>query len=365
MLDRMRQFDEQENANIGRGIYNLSNKATYAFEKVREQVAGYIQAESANCIAFTSGTTDSINVIATSFLSNKLSKGHNIVATIMEHHANFLPWQRLAKERGVELRLIPVDDTGRLEISAARDLIDTNTKLLAVTHVSNSLGVLNPVKELSGLAHEGGVPILIDAAQSALGRPDVSDLDCDFLVFSGHKIFGPFGIGVLYAKERFHNAISPYSVGGGIVQKVLVETTTYRDYPHHLDAGTPNVSGVIGLGEAIDYVQSIPDAMLKFPAQLAQYARDELRDVPGLSLVGDAASENIVSFTLEEIHPHDIASFLSQKNIAVRAGTHCNQPLMKFLGLPGTTRASFSIYNTEKEVDILKQAILDIQKIWL
>ncbi len=365
VIERMRRFDESENANVHRGVYSLSNNASTEFENVRKKTAQWIGADAETCIAFTSGTTESINVVAASLLKSGLAEKDNIVTTVMEHHANFIPWQQIAMVTGAEFRVVGIDKRGDLDLDDLEQKIDHNTKIVAVTHVSNMMGTVNPMAEVVNLAHQKQVPVLVDGAQSvATGDLNVADLDCDFLTFSAHKMFGPFGIGILYVKQAFHEWIRPYSLGGGIVHEVSMAETSYKPFPWNLDSGTPNVSGVLGFGAALDFWKQLGSTR-EYVYGLGNYARQALAEVPGLSLIGSPKKQGpIVSFTMDGIHPHDVASFLDKDNIAVRAGLHCTQPLLKALNTQATVRASFSSYNDRTEVDKLVGALMDLNDFW-
>ncbi len=367
VIDSLNQFHRAENATIHRGVYDLSAKASQRYESVREKVAEFIGAENPDSIAFTSGTTASINVVARSFVHAKLKPGDNIVITIMEHHANFVPWQVLCKEKDCELRVVPLKNEGTLNLTAYRQFIDSKTRLVALIHVSNVLGIVNPIEEMIHLAHIKEVPVLIDAAQSAaLYDLDANKLNYDFLAFSAHKLFGPFGTGVLYSSPKYIDDIQPYNLGGGIITSVSYKDVTFQSYPRNLDAGTPNVSGVLGLGAAIDFLNEFDrDEMRKYVNGLADSCRGQLESIDGVEVFVKAGEHSgIVSFYMEDIHPHDIASYLNGDSIAVRAGLHCAQPLHEYLGVPSTIRVSFSIYNIDNDVEMLIDSIKSLRKVW-
>ncbi len=365
VIQAMNRFYENENANVHRGLYKLSEQATIHYEEVRQKVSRFIGAPHAKSIAFTKGTTESINIISSGFLKNQLKPGDEVLISAMEHHANLIPWQQVCKEKGAKLSVIPVDENGNLVLEELGVLLHNNTKLIAITHVSNTLGTVNPIHEIIAAAHQKNIPVLIDAAQSVSHLPiDVNNLGADFLVFSAHKMFGPMGIGVLYAHEKFHDQITPLNVGGGAIKNVSFAETEFLDYPRSLEAGTPHVSGVIGLGAAIDFLNSL-DLMevSHYVSALGQQMRKGLTKLPGIKVVGDSQS-GIVSFVDEKIHPHDIASFLASKNIAVRAGHHCTQPLLDCLGIHATVRVSFSVYNSTADVEQMLEAMREVKKFW-
>lgn len=367
VIHAMNDFDSYGKANVHRGIYDLSNHATTSYEEVRKSVANFLGASDANSIAFTKGTTESINVIARSFVQPRLNGGDNVVTTLLEHHANFLPWQTICKENKAELRVASITESGDLDLDALDSLLDSRTRMLAVSHISNTLGTINPVKEIVGLAHRKGIPVLIDAAQSCLYyKLDVLDLECDFLVFSAHKMFGPFGVGVLYASDKHVKNITPYNYGGGIIKEVTVDESNYVNYPYNLEAGTPNVTGVIGLGKAVEFIGQLDrDEMQSQIKSLTEYCEERLNEIDQVTIIGNPGKRSsILSFTMDHIHPHDIASFLNKDGIAVRAGMHCTQPLLNHLQISATVRISFSIYNTREEVNHLQSALVELIKFW-
>ena len=367
MIEAMNTFYRGQNATVHRGVYELSAAASRSFEACREKVADFVGAESPETIAFTKGTTESINIVASSFLKKRLRQGDNVVVSIMEHHANFIPWQMLCQEVGAELRVAPITGRGDLDLEKLDSLLDNRTRLVAVTHISNLLGTLNPVEDVVALAHGKDIPVLIDAAQSGALYPiDVKQLDCDFLAFSGHKAFGPFGIGVLYTRSELKEGVKPYTYGGGIVQNVLLGATDFRSYPYNMDAGTPNIPGVVGLSAAIDFVKSLDRGVcMEHVQNLSRSCREALKKIKGVSVLGEPIkTSGILSFHIDDIHPHDVASFLDEDHIAVRAGVHCAQPLLDRLNVPATVRVSFSIYNTIGEVERLVRSIKDLIQYW-
>lgn len=360
-------FYERENANVHRGLYDLSSEATKRYEEVRKKVAELIGATDSKTIAFTKGTTESINIVANSFLKKNLTKGDNVAITAMEHHANLIPWQQICKQTGATLSIIPVNANGELILEKLDYLLDRNTKMAAVTHVSNVLGTINPIEEIISAAHKKNIPVLIDAAQSAGHYPiNVKKWDADFLVFSAHKMFGPMGTGVLYCKEEYAKQIDPFIYGGGSIRSVEFERTEFLDYPGKLEAGTPNVSGVFGLGSAIDFVNELSmNETVAHTKKLTMIFKERLILIDKIQIVGDPKNfGSIVSFNIENIHPHDIAGFLANENIAVRAGHHCSQPLHESLGVPASVRVSFSIYNTKEDVDKAIDALVALKKFW-
>lgn len=367
VVDTLTNFHISGNANIHRGVYDLSAKATKSYENARNVVAKFINAESANTIAFTKGTTESINIVASSFLKDKLKRGHNVVVSLMEHHANFIPWQMVCKACGAELRTIPVTIEGDLDYEILNELIDDNTQLVAITHISNTLGTVNDIADIIKLAHQSSVPVMVDAAQSAaLYSLDVQALDCDFLTFSAHKAFGPFGIGILYAKPDHIQHIHPYNFGGGIVKEVTTDNTDFMSYPTCLEAGTPNVSGAIGMAAALDFIDTLNLSDLKqHVLGITHQCRQELQKIEYVTVIGrPKVYSGTVSFMIDDIHPHDVATFLNEDHIAVRAGMHCTQPLLNHLKVPATVRASFSIYNTSDDVQKLVNSVQELIKFW-
>ena len=360
VLEALDGYYRTINANVHRGVHRLSQEATDAFEAARRKVASFINAAHDYEIVFTRGTTEGINLVSSTFGRGFLRAGDEVLISAMEHHSNIVPWQLACEYSGATLRVIPFSDKGELDLDAFHRLIKGNVKILALTYVSNSLGTVNPVKEMIRAAHEEGVAVLIDAAQAVQHMPvDVQDLDADFLVFSSHKIYGPTGIGVLYGKEAWLNKLPPYQGGGEMIKTVTFEKTTYNELPFKFEAGTPDMSGAIGLGAALDYVSGIGmERIEQAEAELMGYALDVLSTIPGLRFIGEAAHRaGAISFLLGEHHPFDVGELLDKQGIAVRTGHHCCQPVMDRLDIPGTVRASFGIYNTKEEVDRLADAI--------
>jgi cysteine desulfurase/selenocysteine lyase len=364
VIEGLGEHYRSSHANIHRGIYHLANKATAAYEGTRDQVAAWLHAAAREEIIFTKGSTESINLVANGFLRPRLQPGDEVILSTMEHHANLVPWQVACQVTGAKLRVIPINEAGELDLAAFGRLLNPAVKLVAVVHVSNTLGTINPVEEIIAQAHAAGIPVLVDAAQSAAHYPlDVQAMDCDFLVFSGHKLYGPTGIGVLYGKRQWLEAMEPSQYGGDMIRTVSFEATTYAGLPHRLEAGTPNVAGVAGLGLALDFLgQFAPAAVAAHLNDLGEYARQQLGQLPGLRIIGQAQRRSaIVSFTLEGVHPHDIATLLDHDDLALRAGHHCTQPLMDHYGLLGTARVSFGLYNHRAEIDRLVASLRQVQ----
>jgi cysteine desulfurase/selenocysteine lyase len=354
VLDALQKYYEHDNANVHRGLHVLSSRATEAYEKARQRVADYIGAASANEIVFTRGTTESINLVAQAWGEKFLQSGDVILLTEMEHHSNLVPWQLLAERTGIRLRFVPVRDDGTLALDQLPSLLTPEVKLFGFTHISNSLGTINPVAELCQKAHEVGALTMVDAAQSAGHLPiNVSELGCDFLAFSGHKMCAPTGIGVLYARSQILNSIPPWHGGGEMIVSVTLEKSAFKKAPHRFEAGTPNIAGAIGLAAAIDYIERIGrPAIFEHDAHLTSYAMERLAELPEIRLLGPVVPRGaLVGFVMKCAHPHDLTTFADQYGLAMRGGHHCNQPLMRRFGLAGTTRASFYFYNTTAEID--------------
>ncbi len=360
VIEAESKYYRDYNANVHRGIHALSLWATDAFETARKKVQQFINAASPNEIIFVRGATEAINLVAQSYGRSQLKAGDEIIISTMEHHSNIVPWQLLCEQTGAVLRVIPINDLGELEMDAYDGLLNDRTRLVAVTHVSNSLGTINPVKTIIEHAHARKVPVLLDGAQAiAHLKVDVQALDCDFYAFSGHKLYGPTGIGVLYGKAALLEAMPPYQGGGEMISSVSFDGTTYKSPPYKFEAGTPNIAGVIALGAAVDYVTGIGmEAIIAHEDALLVYATPLLAKIPGLRIIGRAAEKTgILSMVVEGIHPHDIGTILDAEGIAIRAGHHCTMPLMARFGVPATARASFALYNTRQEVDVLVAAI--------
>ncbi|MGB9603494.1 MAG: aminotransferase class V-fold PLP-dependent enzyme [Limisphaerales bacterium] len=366
VIEAIRNYYLNYNANVHRGIHELSTRATIAYEKARERVATFINAASSDEIIFTRGTTEAINLVAHSWGLSNLKRGDKILLTEMEHHSNIVPWQIVAERTGAEITYVPITgDEGYLDLDAFEKLLTAQVKIFSFVHISNSLGTINPVKELCKKARNLGIITLVDAAQSAGHYPiDVQDIGCDFLAFSGHKICGPTGIGVLYGRYELLEKMSPYQGGGEMILSVDYYKTTYKKPPHRFEAGTPDISGPIGLNAAMDYLDSIGrDHIFNHDQQLAQYAYDRLKELPGIRIFGPPKNRGgLVSFALKDVHAHDVVTVADQFGVALRGGHHCTQPLMKKLGVESTARASFYFYNTREEVDKFIDVIKEIQR---
>lgn len=362
VIDAISNYYQKQNANIHRGVHQLSQEITIAYENARTTVQNHLNAALSQEIIFTSGTTESINLVASSFGKKYINAGDEIIISEMEHHSNIVPWQVLCEEKGAVLKVIPINEKGELCMDEYKKLLCSKTKIVAVTHISNTLGTINPVKEMIALAHEKGIPVLIDGAQAVPHiKVDVQALDADFYCFSGHKMFGPTGVGILYGKEKWLHEMPPYKVGGGIIKTVTFKKTEYADLPLKFEAGTPHIAGGIGLAAAIEYVNEIGlENIGGYEHELLEYATLKLLAIEGLRIIGTAKEKaSVISFVIEEVHPLDIGTLLDKQGIAVRTGHHCTQPLMEHFGLPGTIRASLMFYNTKEEVDVL---VLGIQK---
>jgi cysteine desulfurase/selenocysteine lyase len=367
VIDRTSKYLAEEHSNIHRGVHYLSQHATTAYEAAREKVKRFINAPDVKECIFVRGTTEGINLVAHSYGKKFINEGDEILVSQMEHHSNIIPWQMIAEERGARLVMIPMNERGELVIEEYDRLLNERTKMVAIAHVSNSLGTVNPVKEMVATAHKFGVPVCVDAAQSVPHFPvDVQDLDADFFVFSGHKMFGPTGSGVVYGKRKWLDAMPPYQTGGGMIRTVSFEGTTFAPIPDKFEAGTPAIAAGIGLGAAIDYINAIDfEVAAAYEHELLEYATARLQDIPGVTIVGTAANKaSVLSFTIEGIHPHDIGTILDQQGIAVRAGHHCAQPVMEFFQVPATARASFAFYNTKEEVDKLADAVQKVIEVF-
>ncbi|MEN9977844.1 MAG: hypothetical protein RLZZ569_469 [Bacteroidota bacterium] len=359
VLDAINQYYSKDNANIHRGVHHLSQKATTEFETARKSIQTYLNAAKPEEIIFTKGTTDGINLVASSF-GELLSAGDEIIISAMEHHSNIVPWQLLCERKKTLLKVIPINQKGELDMLAYEALLSPKTKLVAVTHISNTLGTINPIDEIIHKAHHFGAKVLIDGAQSIQHtRIDVQELNCDFFVFSGHKVFGPTGIGVLYGKEALLNEMPPYQGGGDMIAKVTFEKTTYNELPFKFEAGTPHIAGGICLGKALEYFHQFDlKEVEKYERELAEYAQDLLSTFEEVTIIGTAKEKtSVVSFHVNGIHPFDIGTLLDKQGIAVRTGHHCTQPLMDFYKIPGTIRASFAFYNTKEEIDTFIAAV--------
>lgn len=367
VLDAVTSYYARYNSNIHRGVHLLSEEATTAYEAAREKVCGFVNAAAADEIVFVRGTTEAINLVAQSYVRPRVTEGDEILITHMEHHSNIVPWQLVRDKTGAVLKVAPVNDRGELELEAFENLLGPRTRFVAIAHVSNALGTINPVKELVRMAHAQGVPVLLDGAQAVPHlQVDVQDLGCDFYAFSGHKMYGPLGIGVLYGRAERLEEMEPYQGGGEMILAVTFEHTIYNRVPHKFEAGTPDIAGAIGLGAAVDYLTDLGlDAVKAYEEELLEYGTRALCEIPDLRLIGTARSRaSVLSFALGEIHAHDVGTVLDQEGIAVRSGHHCAQPLMERFGVTGTARASFGVYNTREEVDRLVAGLQRVREIF-
>ncbi|MAY83148.1 MAG: cysteine desulfurase CsdA [Flavobacteriales bacterium] len=360
VIDSLNNYYTQENANIHRGVHTLSQEATSAYEEARVQMREFLNAQHTEEIIFTKGTTDGINLVASSFGRFNLKEGDEILITAMEHHSNIVPWQMICEEKGAKLKVAPINDQGELILDELYDLITERTKLVAIVHISNTLGTVNPVKEIIAKAHEKGAKVLVDGAQSAPHmQVDVRDLDADFYVFSMHKVFGPTGVGILYGKKEILESLPPYQGGGDMIKTVTFEKTTYNELPHKFEAGTPNIADGIATKAALDYLQQFSwDEIHNHEMELLEYATKRLKTIEGLRIIGEAKEKaSVISFVIDGVHAYDLGVLVDKMGVAVRTGHHCTQPLMERFGILGTVRASFAFYNTKEEIDVLVNAI--------
>lgn len=367
VIDTLSEVYRKDYANVHRGVHTLSQRATDRFEGAREKIQQFIRARHSHEIIFVRGATEAINLVAQSFARPRLQAGDEILITAMEHHSNIVPWQMVAEATGAKLRVAPMSLEGELLMDAFTDLLNPRTRLVSVTHMSNALGTINPVRDIIREAHDRNIPVLLDGAQAAPHLSvDVTELDCDFYAFSGHKLYGPSGIGVLYGKEDLLKAMPPYQGGGDMIRQVTFEASSYNDLPYKFEAGTPSIADAVGLGAAIDYIDSLGiDAIAAHEEALLNYATEEALKIPGLRIIGTAAHKGaILSFTLDRIHPHDIGTLLDQLGIAIRAGHHCAMPVMDFYQVPATARASFALYNTENDVDTLMGGLREVIRLF-
>ena len=367
VLDALMAYYREDNANVHRGVHLLSERATQAFEDARITVQRFINAASAHEIVFTRNATEGINLVAQTFGRTRLGPGDEVLISAMEHHSNIVPWQMVCEEKGASLRVIPITDEGTLQLEEYERLLGPRTKLVAIVHLSNVLGTINPVQQMIATAHRRGVPVLIDGSQAVHHMTvDVHALDADFYVFTGHKLYGPTGIGVLYGKERLLEEMPPYQGGGDMIKSVTFEKTTYNALPYKFEAGTPNIAGAIGLAAAVDYVTGIGrDRISAHERELLAYGTAELSEVPGLTLIGTAVEKSsVLSFVMDGVHPHDIGTIVDQEGVAIRTGHHCAQPLMQRLGIPATARASLALYNTREEIDALVAALHKVRQLF-
>jgi cysteine desulfurase/selenocysteine lyase len=367
VVDAIRKFHEVDCANIHRGVHELSQRSTEAYEETRAKVKKFINSRSKSELIFVRGTTEGINLVTSSWGRRNVKEGDEIIISAMEHHSNIVPWQMLCEETGAKLRVIPMNDRGELILDEYAKLLGPRTKMVAVAHVSNALGTINPVQQIVEMAHNAGALTLIDGAQAAPHiKVDVQGLDADFYTFSGHKVCGPTGIGILYGKSKLLNAMPPYQGGGDMIRTVTFEKTTYNDLPYKFEAGTPNIAGGIGLGAALDYLCRIGlDTIAAYEHELLVYGTEQLQQIPGLRLIGTARQKAaVLSFVMEGIHPHDIGTVLDRQGIAVRTGHHCAQPVMDWFNVPATTRASLAFYNTFAEIDALAAGLRKVKEIF-
>ncbi len=367
VLDAMRDEYLNVNANVHRGVHYLSQQATDLHEAARETVRRFVNASSVNEIVFTRGTTEGLNLIASSFCEEFMQEGDEVIVSVMEHHSNIVPWQLQAAKRGIAIRVIPMNECGDIDMDAYKAMLNERTKLVSIAHVSNVLGTINPVKEITRIAHEHGVPVLVDGAQSTPHfRVDVQDIDCDFFVFSGHKMYGPTGIGVLYGKESWLDRLPPYQGGGEMIESVTFEKTVFEKLPFKFEAGTPDYVATHGLATAINYIESIGiDNISAHEKELTGYCMKKLSEIDGMRIFGTSAHKDaVVSFLVRDIHHLDMGTLLDRLGIAVRTGHHCAQPLMDRLGIQGTVRASFALYNTKEEIDILANGVARVSQMF-
>ncbi len=367
VIKKAQEYYSSMNSNIHRGVHALSQVATEAYESARIKIKSFINSLGKNEIIFTRGTTESINLVAQTYGKANIKEGDEVIISEMEHHSNIVPWQMICDEKNAKLKIIPINDEGEIIFEEFERLITNRTKFISVVYVSNSLGTINPVKQIIELAHQNNIPVLLDAAQAVNHiRVDVQKLDCDFLAFSGHKMYGPTGIGVLYGKINLLESMPPYQGGGDMISRVTFEKTTFNELPYKFEAGTPNIGGAIGLGEAIDYITNIGiENIALHEKYLLDYATEVVADIPGLKIIGTAKEKvSVLSFVLDDIHPHDIGTFLDFEGVAIRTGHHCTQPVMDRYGIPATSRASFAMYNTKDEIDILLKGLKKIIRVF-
>jgi len=368
VIDALIRYYEQENANIHRGVHYLSQRATEEYERARKTVQEFLNAPHWSEIIFVRSATEAINLVAQTYGRRHVGAGDEVLVTAMEHHSNIVPWQILCEEKGATLRVAPMNEQGELMLDAFGDLLSSRTKLVAAPHVSNALGTINPIKRMVEMAHSRNIPVLVDGAQAVPHMAvDVQALDCDFYAFSGHKVFGPTGIGILYGKSRLLEGMPPYQGGGDMISSVTFEKTVYNKLPYKFEAGTPHIEGAIGLGAALEYLMKLGlDGVAVHEHDLLTYATDRVGALPGVRLVGTAKEKaSVLSFVMDNVHPHDVGTILDQEGIAVRTGHHCAQPVMDRFGIPATTRASFALYNTREEVDALARGIEKVREVFV
>jgi cysteine desulfurase/selenocysteine lyase len=367
VISALERYYSRDNSNIHRGVHELSGRASHAHEEARSKVRRFLNAAEDREILFVRGTTEAINLVAHSFGRGHVGAGDEVLITAMEHHSNIVPWQIVCEEKGARLRVAPINDRGELLLDEFEKLLSPRTRIVSVVHLSNALGTINPVRDVVRMAHARGVPVLLDGAQAAAHlRVDVRELDCDFYAFSGHKLYGPTGIGVLYGRAALLEAMPPFQSGGDMISSVTFEKTLYNRLPFKFEAGTPNIAGAIGLGAALDYVESVGiEAIAAHEKDLLDYATGVLSGIRGLRIIGTAREKaGLVSFVIEGVHPHDVGTILDQEGIAIRAGHHCTQPLMERFGVPATARASLGLYNTREEIDALAAAIHKVREVF-
>ncbi|MFY0573030.1 SufS family cysteine desulfurase [Cystobacter fuscus] len=367
VIDALVRYYTHDNANVHRGVHALSERSTQAYEGARERVRRFINARETKEIIFVRGCTEAINLVAQTFGRTKVGPGDEVLITAMEHHSDIVPWQMLCQHVGATLKMVPVDENGELRLEQLDTLLTERTRLLAVTHVSNALGTVNPIKEITRRAHARGVPVLVDGAQAMQHfRVDVQDLDCDFYAFSGHKMFGPTGIGVLYGKAQVLESLPPWQGGGDMILTVTLDKTVYNRLPYRLEAGTPNISGAVGLAAALDYLDSVGrEAIAAHDQELLEYGTKALETVPGLRLMGRARERSgVLSFLMEDVHAHDVGTILDREGVAIRAGHHCAQPLLACFGVAATVRASLALYNTREDIDALVRGLHKVREVF-
>ncbi len=367
VIDTITRYYTETNSNVHRGIHSLSEQASQEYENVRDKAKDFLNASQQEEIVFLRGTTEGINLVANTFGKQNVNPGDEVLITGMEHHSNIVPWQMLCESQDAHLKVVNITDQGELDLEDLKAKLTDKTKILAISHVSNTLGTVNPLKEIVSLAHERGVTVVVDGAQAPMHMAvDVQELDCDFYTFSGHKIFGPTGIGILYGKSHLLESMPPYQGGGDMIETVTFEKTTYNDIPLKFEAGTPNVADTIGLGAALDYVTNVGQANIQaYEKELLDYASDALKSIEGLQIIGEAEDKaSVISFIFDDIHPQDVGILLDQEGIAIRTGHHCTQPIMQRFNIPATSRASFAFYNTKEEIDRLVKGIHKVKEIF-
>jgi cysteine desulfurase/selenocysteine lyase len=367
VIDALHYYYINENANVHRGVHYLSELATQEYEAARKKVRSFLNAADEREIVFTRGATESVNLVASTFGRTNVRQGDEVLISGLEHHSNIVPWQMLCEEKGASLRVIPIDDDGDLMMEEVSRLLSERTKIVALGHVSNALGTVNPIRRIIAMAHERDIPVLVDGAQAVPHmKIDVRELDCDFYAFSSHKTFGPTGIGVLFGKAHFFESMPPYQGGGDMIKSVTFEKTEFNDIPYKFEAGTQHIAGAIGLGAAIDYLSRLDwESLAEHERGLLEYATDALGAIDGVRIIGNAREKvGVISFTLDGVHPHDIGSIVDREGVAIRTGHHCAQPIMQRFGIPATARASFALYNTKKEIDALVRAIGKVKEVF-